>query len=273
MKRLLKKSYLAIPKKKLLFDAIKRVIKLPRWLYQHFLFEEPYKITIDKDAYFLIYNKSCIENDIYWNGFLCSWEKNSLKLWIEMCRNANGTIFDIGANSGIYSLVAASLPGSAPVYAFEPNPLFFEWLSKNISINGRFFNIMGCRLAVGESDEFAAIQDYSQLGSSIEVDIISLDSFVEQHSIESIDLVKVDIEGMEPQFFKGGIKAITRFRPKMLVEVLTDEIGRKIEDQLRHISYRYFHIDESNGLVQEVTSLCGDVSGRNYLLKPSELCS
>ncbi len=53
--------------------------------------------------------------------------------WIE---NLGDSVFiDIGANQGLYSLIAAKNPRISKVYAFEPQPEVFERLCKNISRN------------------------------------------------------------------------------------------------------------------------------------------
>lgn len=51
---------------------------------------------------------STIENEIFWNGLGETWEPETVDLWISLCEKSK-VIFDIGANTGIYSLIARSL--------------------------------------------------------------------------------------------------------------------------------------------------------------------
>ena len=267
MKSLLKSIYRSIPRKKVLFDAIKPVFELPHWLFQHLLFDEPFRVDVGGGRGFLLFNRSAIENDIYWKGFMCSWEKASLAIWVDVCKNTSGSIIDVGANGGIYALVAAAVSGSHVAYAFEPHPMFFKWLSENIDINRDGFVIEAFQVALGSSEGFSQIDDYSKLGASIGVEMTTLDSFVSKHGLSSIGAIKVDIEGMEPEFFAGAINSIKRFRPTILLEVLTDEIGGKVMRLLDGFSYKIYHINDETGLVQRVGGLARRGGGRNYLLK------
>ena len=60
-----------------------------------------------------------LENEIFWSGLTNGWEKISTRLWIELSKNSK-VIFDIGANTGIYSLVSKSINPTSQVFAFEP---------------------------------------------------------------------------------------------------------------------------------------------------------
>jgi tRNA1(Val) A37 N6-methylase TrmN6 len=42
-----------------------------------------------------------------------------LALWIKLCRQSE-TILDVGANTGVYALVAGAVNKKAKIFAFEP---------------------------------------------------------------------------------------------------------------------------------------------------------
>jgi len=44
-------------------------------------------------------------------------------------------IMDIGANTGLYAIIAAIENPTAKVYAFEPHPIIFKYLKENIKTN------------------------------------------------------------------------------------------------------------------------------------------
>ena len=71
-----------------------------------------------------------IENEIFWNGIDNGWEKVSLKIWQTLAKNSN-VILDIGANSGIYSIVANCINPQANIHAFEPVERTSQLLLKN----------------------------------------------------------------------------------------------------------------------------------------------
>jgi hypothetical protein len=79
------------------------------------------------------------------------YEKGTTKVFMKTVKKGM-TFVDVGACVGYYSLIAAKLVGSdGKVFAFEPEPLNFEWLIRSISING-FKNILPIRKAVSDKN-------------------------------------------------------------------------------------------------------------------------
>lgn len=262
--------YASIPFKKQAFDIVKSFVVPPASIYQHLLFDAPFKVYIDKDISYCIYNKSCIENEIYWRGFAVTWEKASLNIWLNLCKVTSGHIFDIGSNTGIYALTAAAASKFSTVHAFEPHPVFFKWLVNNINLNKFDCNISPHLVALGSEDKFISIEDYGSAGNFINADAITLDSFVASHSIESVDLVKVDIEGMEPEFILGCCSTISKYRPVILIEILTDAAGEAIQDFFANLDYIFYHVNDNSCRLELVYSLVSLPFGRNFLLIPSD---
>ena len=85
-------------------------------LYKDLRFRGVMNVSVENKS-FLLHNPgfTTIENEIFWFGLENGWEKVSMKLWIELVKNSN-TILDIGANTGVYSLVAATVNNHAKVY-------------------------------------------------------------------------------------------------------------------------------------------------------------
>ena len=64
-----------------------------------------------------------IENEIYWYGLESGHECKSMAIWIEYCEIFQPKeILDIGANTGVYGLVAKAICPMANVSFFEPIP-------------------------------------------------------------------------------------------------------------------------------------------------------
>lgn len=138
------------------------------------------------------------------------------------------TIFDIGANVGTYSLKFAKKYKNSKIYAFEPVKSTHNILAKNVSINN-FDNVSCYCLALSDkngellmtNDEFTGnhiIKEKKRKNASI-VKTITLDSFVKQKSINSVDVIKCDIEGAELMMLKGAIESIKKFKPIIILEV------------------------------------------------------
>lgn len=209
-----------------------------------------------------IYNPgfTTIENAIYWKGIF-GWEQTSLRLWIDLVKKSS-VIVDIGANSGIYSIVASTLNNGACVYSFEPVPRTRKLFEKNINLNSSS-NIHLSDFAVSNQigkavfhDVDAAYQYSASLNSDMlknvtnaieyEVNVTTLDHELLGKETK-IDLIKLDVEMHEPEAIEGMKGIIERDRPSFIIEVLNDEIGEKIEQQLSGFDYAYFAIDEEKG--------------------------
>ena len=115
-----------------------------------------------------------------------------------------GSFVDIGANVGIYSMLAAY--AGARVLAIEPQPVLCARLAFNKQANG-FDAIEVVQSAVGESDGTTEIViDEKNLGHSgaategekrITVPCATLLGLLDRHGIERPDLLKIDVEGAE----------------------------------------------------------------------------
>ena len=62
----------------------------------------------------------------------------------------------------------------------------------------------------------------------------------------TIDLIKIDVEMHEPQALEGMKGIIHKYKPTILIEILTDEIANEIEKIIQNIGYKYYNIDEIN---------------------------
>lgn len=141
--------------------------------------------------------------------------------------------FDIGSYFGYYSLtVARQIGGRVRVFAFEPVPANHRLLAENCARNG-FGNIEVHQLAVSNSEGTISfevppdenggvgrISTNTERGKdAITVNATTLDHFVEEHGINRLDAMKIDVEGAEVRVLEGGRTAIQKFRPVMIVEL------------------------------------------------------
>lgn len=136
--------------------------------------------------------------------------------WVTDYLRPGMTFVDVGANVGYFSLLAARQVGSCGrVLAFEPSPVAFAALEETIRLN-QIGQITAENLACGEQCGSLSLNLYEEschspslvpsphstveLGS---VDVIRLDDYCANHQIEHIDLIKIDVEGFEPEVLRG----------------------------------------------------------------------
>jgi FkbM family methyltransferase len=143
---------------------------------------------------------------------------------------SGGGMVDVGANFGIYSLVASRLVGdSGHVHAFEPAQAAFESLEHNIALNG-MNNVQAHRLALGERSGEARLfhnADPSRntlAGSDGELDfenvqIRRLDDVLAESAMSKVDFIKIDTEGAEELVARGAENTIRRDKPVILFEI------------------------------------------------------
>ncbi|MCB1185225.1 FkbM family methyltransferase [bacterium] len=142
------------------------------------------------------------------------------------------TFLDVGANVGFFSALAARLVGPrGRVVAFEPVPANADLVARNAAANG-LGNVEVVRAAVSDRcgrgrlvlaghaggaslDSVAAPPD--PVGE-IEVDLVTLDAWLAARPEVRPDVVKIDVEGAEPEVLDGMVGVVARHRPLLVVE-------------------------------------------------------
>ncbi|WP_372370958.1 FkbM family methyltransferase [Candidatus Uabimicrobium sp. HlEnr_7] len=212
---------------------------------------------------FLMYGcgNDTIATAIFWRG-LEGFESETTDLFCELLDKSK-VFIDVGANTGIYSLIAAAKKND--VYAFEPVPSIYESLQKNIKLNG-YSNIEHFPHAIADRCEplqlyipaSTAIPTSSSLISgfkadceSICVDSYTLDSFVEKNKIKTLDILKIDAEGAEIQVLYGAKRTILHFHPIIICEILTghEKLPQKFFNDINYLAF----LITSEGLIQQHT--------------------
>lgn len=150
---------------------------------------------------------------------------------------------DVGANVGLYSLLAATVP-EVQVLAFEPNAAARSRLTANADRNRLLTRIDLRSEAVGAAPGRAAITMSFGPGNRLVdtgethaapvdvVKVVALDECVDG----AVALIKIDVEGAEPSVLKGAARTLEAFRPALILEV-NDPAA--LTDLLRPLGYQW----------------------------------
>lgn len=138
----------------------------------------------------------------------------------------NRVYFDVGANNGFTSIPVAAQNQDIKVYAFEPTPeMIHEIEKKTIGFNNYFltkkavsnYNGRATFKVAGHADwGCSSLLEFSEKSKTdwpgrtdfdvtqeIEVDVIRLDSFIEEHGITKIDYLHIDTQGSDLKVLEG----------------------------------------------------------------------
>lgn len=197
------------------------------------------------------------------------YDSNDVHLLLEILKlryEAYGTgvvALDCGANLGVHTIEWANLmTGWGQVLAFEAQEKIFYALAGNIILNN-CLNASAKHLALGsslgkitipepdyskpasygsfelkkrENNEFIGQQiDYSKADK--EVDLITLDSL----HLDRVDLIKIDVEGMEEEVLNGALKLISTSKPIIFIEVIKSN-KQQLINLLEEHNYQLIHL-------------------------------
>lgn len=224
-----------------------------------------------------------IGSRIYWIG-LKSFEPETVGLLYKLLPRVR-TFFDIGANSGFLSLLAAVDNPQRQIISFEPVPWIINSLERNIKVN-RLTNVRAEAMALtnfdGKVDLYipmdvnfptgsSIIAGYREASQVISVPAMTVDTYVSTNKISKVDLLKIDTEMTEPQVLGGALNTIRRDQPLIICEVQPNKTERELEGVMADLGYSYYHIGE-RGLTHR-ESIVGDPTGDclNYLFVPAGL--
>ena len=166
--------------------------------------------------------------------------------------DADPIVFYVGANVGHYSLFASTI--AKHVHAFEPYPRVYAKIYEKIKLNA-LTNITVHQVGLGEVDEEipytippdynlgqgSFLSDSAQVGERIPLPIRVGDDYISTLKLPRVNLIKMDIEGFEPQALRGLAKTINRYRPIILFEWSANERGLNVSpSELFPSDYRLF---------------------------------
>ena len=223
---------------------------LPRWkrltvrarLYNRMEPFQDVKIG-DKHLKLFIPDRTCV----YWAKTGPNSEPMT-NAWINSFES-DDTFVDIGANIGLYSLMAAA-HGVSKVYAFEPNPFSFSVLARNIISNRYNSVIIPFCLAMNEHSSIVTFKLGGLHAGSIENEIIdegqnsdnqsittasfSVDELFSTQGISNINHLKIDVDGLELEILRGATGLLSN---KALKSLLVEDTSKSQNEETKFTSF------------------------------------
>ncbi|MBK1617429.1 hypothetical protein CKO42_02945 [Lamprobacter modestohalophilus] len=228
--------------------------------------------------------KDQVARAVHWHGGE-AFEQPLPKL-VALLARASDLLLDVGANTGIYSLIAAASDPNILIYAFEPVPEIVNALEHNVELNSNCNRIDVRRLAVAESvgnatlyiplDRRKSIETSASLNRnfreqheySVDVATVTIDAVCNTLSSGSRLLIKADVEGAEETLVMGSIETLRRLRPIIAIEMLQRSAENGYEKLLEAEGYMGFAL--TNDQLRELERIEPVADSPNLLLCPQE---
>jgi FkbM family methyltransferase len=166
-------------------------------------------------------------------------------------------VIDVGTNVGHIGLLLSDISGSENIFAFEPTPISFKRLVENWKENGWSPQNL-FQAAVGDGTGFIRVPDTarpetknsvvpkSKALGTVKVPLVSLDECRARWGKRTIGILKIDVEGYEPQVFAGAKKLLCEDRPRILMfESLDGKVNGGIAELLEIAGYRLFQLNDA----------------------------
>lgn len=136
----------------------------------------------------------------------------------------DSVVIDAGANIGLFSILASALTPQGHVYAFEPAPETVKVFRKTTA---GMPNITVVEKGLGDAKGVVPFAVAGSMGTNhivtdrnplriwkgIEVPLVTVDDFVKENGLTSVDFIKMDVEGFGAQIMNGAKETIKAFTP------------------------------------------------------------
>lgn len=230
--------------------TINLLIELNKYVIIAEKFDSDKYVVTDVDGLQWILRDDSLVEDIAFGVLLSKYNEPEEHKWFLSAVHEGGIFVDVGANVGGYSIRASKM--GAKVIAIEPDPDNFRIIKLNTELND-LSNIHFLNIAAGSKEELCQLyysDDHGSVGYTLKrndakaeakcaVEVKPLDvAVLPLLSDEWIDLLKVDVEGLEIEVLKGASKLLERTR-YLMVEVIPSTEAKlgEVQNLLRQMGF------------------------------------
>lgn len=186
----------------------------------------------------------------------CSKEPFTIR-WLQSNLRPGDVFYDVGANIGAYSLVAAKLVERVTVYAFEPSFQNYYQLCRNVLLNDCQDIVVPLLIPVcdrtrldkfhyhgletgGALHAFAKAIDYKAEAflpvASLWTLGLSMDDFMALPGAASPNLLKIDVDGLEAEILAGAQKALQCDKLRSILVEVNEDLAKEVK-KIMHILF------------------------------------
>ncbi len=184
------------------------------------------------------------------------WETTTQPVLYELARKAE-VFVDVGAYSGIYSILACLANPGIQVVAFEPSPAALPKLRSNLALNGLQERVTVIEKALAEqcgvarltipADDSSAASLCQERPGSAAVQVAVTTADLELRGLD-VGLVKIDAEGAEPEILRGMSDVLARCHPDLIIECLSTAALRSVQRITVPMGYGYTYFIGPEGI-------------------------
>jgi FkbM family methyltransferase len=156
-----------------------------------------------------------------------TWEPHVMHTCARILRPGD-VYFDIGSNTGLFSIDAAVSIPDLKIYAFEPQPTLAECIRRSIRANG-LSNVHCLEMLLGQEDGeekfyltshsiHASLSPREDQFQELLRPMRTLDGLVASGQVEAPDVIKIDVEGAELMVFEGAARTLRDRTPSVIFE-------------------------------------------------------
>ncbi|MFK7941531.1 MAG: FkbM family methyltransferase [Paracoccaceae bacterium] len=225
--------------------------------------------------------------DIYMGRSLLTYGEFSEAEWVmlDQILRPGMTAIEAGSNMGALTVPMAKKIGRGGLlYAFEPQIPIFQQLCANLALND-LLNVQAFNCGCGERPEWLSIVrpdparetnfggiplDKLQGNTSTRVRIETLDEALD---LQSLHLLKADVEGMEVKVLKGASGLIAKHRPLLYLEANKDDAPEIINHVLGLDYDMWWHFPpmfSPKNFTGHTENLFGRITSKNVICAPAE---
>lgn len=218
-----------------------------------------------------------LARSIVWTN-LRDWEETTHPYFCQLARKARGFL-DAGAYAGLYTLLACGANPDLHAVSVEPNPQSLSKLMRNVEVNNleRRVRVVGKALGSSPGRAQLAVPAWTSAASlvlpvaaerTVDVEVTTGDDVAGDIPI---DLVKIDVEGLETEVLRGMADLIAAHHPKIIVECLDRLSLEQFRATALAMGYKHAYHFGVTGLTQVGHGFTPPPRYKNFLLLPGPL--